>query len=383
MTTHYLDWASTAPPYPDIAAESATVAVRAFGNPSSLHSAGSDAKRILEEARARLASAVGSSADKVVLTSGGTEADSIVLLSALTGPGPRSIVISAMEHSAVHEQSRILEELGVRVVLVRPRHDGRVEADAVADAVRPDTAIVAVMAVNNETGAIQPIAEIAAAVKLAAGTGRKPFVHCDAVQALGKIPFDAGALGVDGAAFSAHKLGGPRGAGALYLRKAIRPLAQGGGQENGIRSGTQNTAGAWAFSKAAERALEALDAGLRHARKLEAMLLAGIRSIPGAAVIPEERTAGEPGWSPYIVCVAFPGLGGETMARLLNDEGILVSTGAACSGAAKERRVLDAMGIDRELSFSSLRVSTGRDSTGADMQAFLEHAASCYARFKT
>ncbi|PKL08626.1 MAG: cysteine desulfurase, partial [Spirochaetae bacterium HGW-Spirochaetae-7] len=311
------------------------------------------------------------------------EADSIVMLSALTGTGPKSMVISSIEHSAVHQQARMLEELGVKVIRVKPNRDGIVEPGAVADAIRPDTVIVAVMAVNNETGAIQPTGATSAAIKLASGSGREPFFHCDAVQALGKIPFDVDALGVDGAAFSAHKLGGPRGVGALYLRRTVRPLVQGGGQENGMRSGTQNTAGAWAFSKAAERSEESLEAGFNHALKLEAMLLDGIRSIPGATVIPQGRTAGDPRWSPYIACVGFPGLGGETMARLLDDEGIWVSTGAACSGAKKERRVLDAMGVDRELSFSSIRVSTGRDSTEADIVAFLEHAGSCYARFRT
>jgi len=383
MPTCYLDWAASAPPYLDILQESAALAASDYGNPSSLHSTGKSARTALEDARAVFGRVVGAAPERIVFTSGGTEADSIALLSAIVAKGQRSIVISAIEHAAVFEQARVIEELGVKVIRVRPGADGVVDPGAVADAVRPDTAIVAVMAVNNETGAVQPIDRIVEAVRAAtADSGRTPFFHCDAVQGLGSIGFDAAALGVDGAAFSAHKLGGPRGVGAMYLRKSITPLARGGGQERGVRPGTHNTAGAWAFSRAAERSSAARAESFIRARDHERALLDGLRSIPGAAPLPLSRRPGDDRYSPYIVCATFPGIGGEILARLLDEAGIAVATGAACSGAKKERRVLDAMGVSRELSFSSIRISTGRDTTISDIDLFLERAAAAYARYR-
>ena len=378
---HYLDWAATAPPYPDILAEAARVAFDSYGNPSSAHAAGRAAKALLESSRDRLAAAMGAGPSSVALTSGGSEADAIVLLSTLVGKGDRSVVITELAHPAVYEQARTIEGLGVRVIRVRPERDGLVSPERVAEAVRPDTAVVAVMAISNETGAIQPIRRVVEAVRSAAGQ-RRPFVHCDAVQAFGTIGFDARALGVDGAAFSAHKLGGPRGVGALYLSRPLRPLALGGGQEAGMRPGTQNTAGAWAFAEAASRAASSLESRLARARDLERRLFDGLRAIPGATPLPECRRAGDERYSPYIACLSFPGLAGETMARLLDEAGVAVSTGSACSSSKKERRSLDSMGVDRDLSFSSIRVSTGRDTSEADIDAFLEAASSAYSRFR-
>jgi len=383
MSTCYLDWAASAPPYPDILQEATTLAVGSFGNPSSLHAAGRTARTALDDARAAFGRVVGAEPGRIVFTSGGTEADSIALLSAVASKGRRSVVISAIEHAAVYEQARVLEEFGFKVTRVKPDADGVVDPGAVADAVGPDTAMVAVMAVNNETGAVQPVGRIVEAVRAAtAGSGRSPFIHCDAVQALGAIGFDAAAIGVDGAAFSAHKLGGPRGVGALYLGKGVTPLVRGGGQEGGVRPGTHNTPGAWAFSRAAERAAAARGAALTRAGEHERAILDGLRSIPGAAPLPLTRRPGDERYSPYIVCATFPGLSGEVLARLLDEAGVAVSTGAACSGAKKERRVLDAMGVARELSFSSIRISTGRDTTGEDIALFLERAASAYARYR-
>lgn len=378
---HYLDWAATAPPYRDILEAAVGVATERYGNPSSRHGAGRDARALLESARERLGAAIGAAPSSVVFTSGGSEADAIALLSTLVGKGERSVVISELEHPAVYEQARALESLGVRVVRVRPERDGVVSPGRVAEALRPDTAVVAVMAVSNETGAIQPIGRIVEAVRSAAGP-RRPYVHCDAVQALGTIGFDARALGVDGAAFSAHKLGGPRGVGALYLSRPISPLVLGGGQEGGMRPGTHNTAGAWAFAEAAARAAASVEARMERARALERRLFDGLRAIPGATPLPEGRLPGDERYSPYIACLSFPGLAGETMTRLLDEAGVAISTGSACSSSKKERRSLDAMGVDRELSFSSIRVSSGRDTSEADIDAFLEAASSAYIRFR-
>jgi len=383
MIPRYLDWAATAPPYADILEQATTHATTLYANPSSQHRAGVAAHELLEGARADLAMLIGTTPGRIIFTSGGTESDTIVALSTLTTAAPKSVVISAIEHAALYEQARILKSLGTTVIMVKPDRDGFIDPATVATAIRPDTALVAVMAVNNETGAIQPIKAIADAVhEAAAHSRRQPFIHCDAVQALGKFPVEPEAWGIDGAAFSAHKLGGPRGCGALYLRRPISPLACGGGQESGMRPGTHNTPGAWAFAQAAMRSATMLEQNLARARHLEALIIDGIASIPEARTVPEGRRPGDARYSPYIVSMAFPGLGGETMQRLLDEAGIAVSTGAACSGSKKERRVLDAMGIEPRLSFASIRVSTGRSTTDEDVSTFLDAARAAYAHYR-
>ncbi|GAB1455465.1 cysteine desulfurase family protein [Spirochaetota bacterium] len=383
MIEHYLDWAASAPPYVDILLEAADMAAKTYGNPSSPHGAGKAARRLLDDARTSLAGIIGASYKQIVFTSGGTEADSIPLLSLLRKGKPVSIVIGQTEHPAVYEQASLLEELGVTVLRVKPCKDGIFDPNSLADAIRKDTALVAMMAVNNETGAIQPIESIVKAVAMASRDApRPPFFHCDAVQALGTIGFDSEALGVDGAAFSGHKLGGPRGIGALYLKHPLRPLTIGGGQESGHRPGTHNTLGAWAFAQAAKRNKESLAYHHAKARLLECKLLQGITAIQGATVLPFSRKPGEDRFSPFIVSVAFPGLGGEVMTRLLDAAGMAVSTGSACSSGKKDRRVLDAMGIDADTAFSSIRVSIGRDTSEDTISRFLELTSDCYTRYK-
>ncbi len=381
MDPCYLDWAATAPPYDDIAREAAELSLRLYANPSSAHKPGKNAKDELESARDRLARALGCKNEEVHFCSGGSEADSIILLSRLASQAKGNVVISAIEHSAVYEQASVFKRFGLAVRAVKPDGNGIVKVESVMQATDDDTSLVSIMHVNNETGAIQPIADIAKALKKRY-KAKAPIFHTDAVQALGKIPCDLGKLGVDAASFSAHKLGGPRGIGALCLKKPVEALCRGGGQEGGIRAGTQNLAGAWAFSRAAERAVGAMASSFDRARLLEGRLIAGIGAIPGACILPLDRIAGSDDFSPYIVCASFPGLSGETLARILDDEGIAVSTGSACSHASKERRVLDAQGVARELSFSSIRISTGRDTPAAGIDRFLERAAAAYARYK-
>ncbi|MGD9938773.1 MAG: cysteine desulfurase family protein [Clostridia bacterium] len=383
MPSIYLDWAASAPPWQDLLQDFVLTSQELYANTSSKHTAGKLASLRLETSRTMLAEALQCPTERLYFTSGGTEADHIPLLACLLKTGKQSIVISGIEHSAIDEQANMLASLGVDVRRVRPDGDGFIDPAAFSAAVSKDTSFVSVMTVNNETGAIQPIAAIVKAVAEASKGSRKPFFHTDAVQALGKIPFSPGTLGVDGAAFSAHKLGGPRGIGALYLSKPLRVLATGGGQESSIRSGTHNLAGAEALAKATARACAHSGKAQDLARLLETRLIEGISSIPGATVVPATRKAGDPRYSPFILCASFPGLGGETMMRVLDDAGIAVSTGSACSSGKQERRVLNAMGVDRDISFASIRISTGRNSSAGDIDTFLEMAASLYARFKT
>jgi len=373
----YLDWAASAPPEPAALAAAADMAAACPANPSSPHPAGRAAAAALEDARRRLAALLGGGG--IVFTSGATESNSLVLLSVLgrarSAPGrPPAVVVSGIEHASVHDQAERLAALGAACRVVRAGPDGRVRPDDVAAAVDRDTAVVSVMLVNNETGAVQPVADIARAARTAAGP-RRLVVHTDAVQAFGKIPLDPGALGVDAASLSAHKLGGPRGIGALWLRGglALPVLAAGGAQERGLRPGTENVAGAAGFAAAAEVRLTRLAADAERARSLAARLVRGLAAAPGARLFPGIRADGESElFSPWIVCFGFPPLPGEVVVRLAGERGICIASGSACSSRKRiKTRVLEAMGHDRMTALSAVRVSTGPATSAADIEALL------------
>jgi len=262
MSFVYLDWAATAPPDPEIIDSVNAAATEYFGNPSSIHAAGRQAEEFLRDDRRRLADLLRCDPQEVVFTSGGTESNNMVLLSMLqpsvtggTGgrqPGraptarPRKVVLSGVEHASVYNPALALRRHGVKVEVVPAEADGRVDPRRIAGAVDGHTVLVALMLVNNETGAIQPVAETARAIaRSAGGTGRAVHLHCDAVQAFGKLPVLPRELGVDSLSLSAHKIGGPRGTGALYLKRSFRRqfLYAGGEQEAGRRPGTENLPG--------------------------------------------------------------------------------------------------------------------------------------------
>ena len=403
----YLDWASTSLPDRDILAAAVGIVVDYPGNPSSPHALGKEAKGKLDETRAGiLARLEGASAPRslasrslaltsLVFTGSGSEADAIPLLAlarkaSKDGSKPH-IVVSAIEHAAIYEELPILKRLGVESTLVHPCADGRLDPAAIERALRPETEAVFVMAVNNETGAIQPLADIARDVQSRASAlgKRRPRIHADAVQALGKMPFDPAALGIDSAAFAAHKLRGPRGIGALWLGRSLEPLVLGGGQEGGMRPGTENLQAAWAFRACLDSALGDLEARVSAARALETRLIGGIVDM-GAIPLPLGRLPGDERYSPFIFSAAFPGLSGEVFARALAagcpeaPDGVAVSTGSACSHNArtKGRRILEAMGLPEELSFSSIRISTGELTGEADLDAFLKAAKRLYTALK-
>lgn len=405
----YLDWAATAIPEASLQAEALQKAMQCYGNPSSLHGEGKLARSLFETSRDRLASAIfpesamqrpsdqrssGKKSGALVFTGSGTEADQIALLSLVRsakygrqGTEPPHLVISAIEHPAVFAQAHVMEKLGFEVSLIRPDASGCLPPSKVADALRPSTVGVAVMAVNNETGAIQDIGGISAAIASAADSlhMKRPLFHVDCVQALGKIRLGFPCGAVDSAAFSAHKIGGPRSVGALWLNTALSPLAVGGGQEGGIRSGTENLFGALAFAACAEKAARNLGNNLKTGYELAELLISGIQAIPGALILPACRKARDDRYSPWVLSAAFPGLSGEVFARALSDAGFAVSTGSACSHTHRSRdsRVIVAMGIPEEIAFSSIRISMGPMTSRDDIAAFLAVAGDLYRRLKT
>jgi cysteine desulfurase len=367
---HYLDHSATTPLIPE--ARDAIVAAlddEAFGNPSSVHAFGRKAREIVEIARERVAAAIGASPSEIVFTGGGTEADNLAIKGTaekLRGQGDH-IVTTTFEHHAVLDSFHFLERHGFEATYVEVGSSGVVEPEEVARAVRRNTILVSVMAVNNEIGTVQPLAEIVSAVKAA---NSNTLVHTDAVQALGKIPVDVGSWGVDLAAFAAHKLGGPKGTGVLFVRShvPVEAIIHGGGHERGLRSGTLNVAGVAGFGVAAELSAKDVDAESERLQALRHRLLEGIRSIAADLIVNGDLERRVPG----NLNVSIPGADGETLLLLLDQAGIACSTGSACqSGAADPSHVLLSIGVSRELANGSLRFTFGRTSTADDVDAAL------------
>jgi cysteine desulfurase len=378
----YLDWAASAPPESEAVEAAREASLELFANPSSPHGAGRQAGERLEEMRGRFGRTLGVAAREIVFTSGGTESNTSLLLSLLDrhrlGGAQKQkarIVSTAIEHASVYEQARLLQNHGISSTMVAPRADGLVDPQAIADALDEDTLMVSVMLVNNETGAIQPVAEIARAVReFSAQRGRKILLHTDAVQALGKIPFSLTGLGVDAASFSAHKLGGLRGTGALYLRSGAAPgfLPAGGGQEGGRRPGTENLPGICALTVAAEKRSAGMDQNLRVSGENARRIIAGLQEMRGAWIVPAARVSDGARYSPWIVSAAFPPLPAEVVVRMADVRGICISMGSACSTKKKDHtRVPESMGLSHETALSVIRISTGPSTTAADIDGML------------
>ncbi len=383
---HYFDWAATSPMDEDILRESLELSLENWGNPSSSHTAGKEARKTLEEARSVCASVLGVEPGTLYFTSGGTEANHIPLLSILNRPQKGHVLFSSIEHPAVREMALELEKCGVNVEKIPVGKDGIVEPQAVKDAIRAETVFVSVMAVNNETGAIQPIQKIAEAITCATLGKRRPKFHVDCVQAAGKIPFTLNADGIDSASFSAHKISGPRGIGLLYLKDAVEPFLKGGGQERGTRSGTENLFGAVAFSKVLQKHFiceknAASEERFQEQKKYARDFAEKLSRLKGCTLIPERRLREPALYSPWIVQASFEKIPGEVMLRALDSEGFFISTGSACSSKKKSRPVLDAMKIPENISANAVRFSFGHSTTEKAMDELFEKVSEINARF--
>lgn len=367
MNRLYLDHAATTPLAAEVLEEMLPYLTTTQGNPSSVHTTGRAARAAVDSARDRLASVLGGTQREIVFTGSGTESDNLALRGVLERWGVergRHLVVSAIEHDGVLETARRLEEIGAATLtIVGCERDGRVEPDAVAAAVTPETVLVSVMLVNNETGAIQDVAAIAAAVHR-----RNPatLIHTDAVQSLGRIPVDPGTLGVDLLSLSAHKLYGPKGVGALWVRHGVTVAAQttGGGQERNRRSATENVAGIVGFAAAADLAERRRAAESDRQRALCRRLLAAVTAGAPAAIDTGAREHTAPGFATF----AFPGVRSDVLLAALDMAGVDASAGSACaSGAPLPSHVLRAMGYPDDLAAGALRCTPGRSTTVDDI----------------
>ncbi len=373
--THYFDWAATSPADGDILRTSLEKTLDAFGNPSSVHAAGQKAKKLLEEARTSCAKSLGVEPGQLIFTSGGTESDHIPLLSVLTKPAKGKILVSAIEHPALREECAMLARLGYTVEQISPDKNGFVQPAALAEKITSDTQFVTVMAVNNETGCIQDIQAIADAITAASAGKRKPHFHVDCVQAAGKIPLDITHKGIDSAAFSAHKICGPRGIGLLYLAKPLQSFLVGGGQEQNIRSGTENVFGALAFAGCLNRYFikKSDDKTFTSQKQWTGDFVKALAQIKGASLVPSCRIdqVFADKFSPYVVQAAFKGIPGKVMVRALDAKGFCISTGSACSAKKQSHPILQAMGLSRDIQDTAVRFSFGPLTSEQGMQDLL------------
>jgi cysteine desulfurase len=386
---HYFDWAASAPP--DACCQNVP-----YGNPSSKHSEGREAKLALEDARERCAAVLNVPPQTLYFTSGGTESNSIALFSNLLKKGQGRVIASNAEHSSIREGLETLEKMGKPTGRIGVDSTGRVNEHLFAKALEKygDVRFASVMAVNNETGSITDIASIRDVIRggKISVTRENSFpvhLHCDLVQAVGKIEIDIQNWEIDSASISAHKISGPRGIGLLYLRRpssrgGIEVFYTGGGQEGGIRGGTENTLGAVSLAYCLEKyaRLETVRAEYKKAKERWKKLITSLTAMERCVIIPQVRGAiaqneeTDMEWfSPYILQAAFKGVPGEVMARALDDLGFAVSTGSACSSSSPERPVLTAMGVEEGLRLEGIRISQGFSTTDEEIDLLLDAIA--------
>ncbi len=366
MKTVYFDHAATTPVDPRVLEAMLPFFSERYGNPSELHRLGREARAAVDAARAQVASVLGASEKEIVFTSGGTEADTLALAGSLARFQQGHLIVSAIEHPAVMEAARALNRQGWDVDFVPVDGDGVVDLDAYEQAFRADTRLASVMFANNVIGTVQPVAELA---RIAHEKGA--LFHTDAVQAVGSLPVDVDELGVDLLSLSGHKLYGPKGVGALYVRRGTRlqPVLHGGGQERRLRSGTENVPGIVGLGAAMTLAAEQLPEVRPRLERLRDRLASGVLDrVPEVTLLghPAERLPGS-------VAFSVRYIEGESMLLQMDAQGFMVSSGSACaSGSLEPSHVVLALGLGAEEAHGSMRISLGRENTVDEVDAFLE-----------
>ena len=373
----YLDNNATTPLEPRVAEKMISFLKEHFGNPSSLYPIGREVKEMIEEAREEIAKVIGANKNEIIFTGSGTEADNFALRGILDAyPNKNEIITSSIEHPAIMSTCQYLEKKGFKVTYLPVDEYGVVDLNVLEDSITDKTALISIMHANNEIGTIQPIEEIS---KIARRKG--VLLHTDAVQTLGKIEVNVDKLGVDLLSISAHKIYGPKGVGALYIRKGVKisPLIYGGHQERLLRAGTENTIGIIGFGEAAKIIREKGNKDLKRIEKLANMLKEGIeKNIPKVKFNghPEKRVKSTLNFS-------FIGLEGEAILLALATKGIYVSTGSACSeGSEETSHVLSAIGLRPEIARSSIRFSLGRFNTEEDIKVVLKELPEIIAKLR-
>ena len=378
MTPIYMDHSATTPVAPEVLAAMLPYFSDKFGNASSLHGFGREAKEALEESRDKVARLLNADPEEIVFTSGGTESDNIALrgIAYKNRDSGRHIITSQIEHPAILETCRSLEQEGFSVTYLPVNREGLVDISELERAIRPDTILISIMHANNEVGTIQPLEDIGRLAE-----ERDIYLHTDAVQTVGKIPVDVEAMGVDLLSLSAHKLYGPKGVGALYIRRGtkIQSLATGGGHESGLRSGTENVPGIVGLARAADLAREDMAA--------EGQRLTGLRDRLASLVLQQVKEAWVNGSMekrlPGSLNFGFSYVEGESLLLYLDSKGVAVSTGSACSSHKLEpSHVLLALGLQPEECHGSLRITMGRSNSQEEVDYVADCIAEAVERFR-
>ena len=355
MNEHYLDNAATTMVCPEAIAAASDAMARCYGNPSSTHTKGREAKKLLDFCRKQVADALGCTPAELYFTSCGSESDNWALLS-----GAEYIISSAVEHDAVRKSLDELERRGFEVTRLMPDKHGVIPVQSVIDALRDDTILVSLMLVNNETGAITDIAAVSRELKRA---GSKALLHTDAVQGFMKLPFRAKTLGADMISISGHKIHAPKGIGALYIKSGLKlkPIIMGGSQESGLRAGTEAMPQIAAFGAACELAAKSMTENIERMKSLRQAAITRL-----STEIPELRVISAPDAAPHILSVSLPGWRSEVLMNFMEAQGIYVSKSSACKKGGRSH-VLEAMGLDARTIDGAIRIGLSRYTTQEDI----------------
>lgn len=377
---HYFDWTATTPISDNALNEYNRVSKTIFGNPSSIHPLGLEAKKYLEECRARISKILNAKSSEIYFTSGGTESNSIVINNLVKSVSPGEIITTAIEHSAILEHKSTMESLGWKFTTINCP-DGFIRPESLKFALNPNVRLVCIMAVNNVVGSIQPLDDCCKVIREYQNSiNRKIHIHCDAVQAFGKVPFDLSKLDIDSAAISSHKFFGPRGIGILFNRnKALQSLSKGGGQELGLRPGTENLPAIGAMVVAMEDIINNLESNYLYTKGLYDKVLNSCKKAGYTILSPESEHV-----SPYILTIANESIPAEVFLRIMSDKGFCLSAGSACSSSTRSKTegVLACMNFNPDLRRGAIRISLSIKNTEEEVDKLINALIETKEEFK-